>query len=221
MHRSTILSLAFLLASAPALAQNAPGAEAGRCTTPDTVVVRGNTRISDASIRADAGITKGVTLNFRDVQRAITGLFGTGQFDDVKILCDSPEASGKAVLAIVVKERPVLDAIDLRGFKTVSKKSATDSVDILIGRALDPTLVAKLVARVDSLYQKAGYYLARVTVDSQLTGDHVKLVVRVDEGRRLAVSGVQVDGNQKLSDKDIVHAMKTRPEGFFWLRKGE
>jgi outer membrane protein insertion porin family len=54
-----------------------------------------------------------------------------------------------------------------------------------------------------------------------MTGDHIKLLVKVDEGRRLAVSGVQVDGNQKMSDKEIVKAMKTRPEGFFWFRKGE
>ena len=222
MYRSLILPLAFLLASAPALAQDTTSsAEAGRCTTPDSVVVRGNARISESSILADAGITRGEALNFRSVQRAIGGLFDTGQFDDIKILCDPPSASKKSVLAVVVKERPVLDAIDLRGFKTVSKKSATDSVDILIGRALDPTKVAKLVARVDSLYQKEGYYLARVKVDSQMTGDHVKLVVTVDEGRRLAVSGVQIDGNRKMSDKEIVGAMKTRPEGFFWFRKGE
>ncbi|HWE43578.1 MAG TPA: outer membrane protein assembly factor BamA [Gemmatimonadaceae bacterium] len=204
--------------SAPALAQEP--AAGGRCTTPDSIAIRGNTRISDATIRSDAGLTAGVALNYRAIQRAIQTLFATGEYADVQALCDIAP-NGRATLALVVRERPVLESIDLVGFKTVSKKSATDSIDLPIGRAVDPGTVAKLVARVDSLYEKAGYYLARVTVDTTTDGDKVKLVVRVDEGSRLAVSGVRIDGNRRMSDKEIARAMKTQPEGFLWFKRGE
>lgn len=218
MLRPSFVVLALALASAPALAQEP--AAGGRCTTPDSIAVRGNTRISDATIRSDAGLTAGVPLNYRAVQRAIQTLFATGEYADVQALCDVAP-NGRATLALVVQERPVLESIDLVGFKTVSKKSATDSIDLPIGRAVDPGTVAKLVARVDSLYEKAGYYLARVTVDTTKDGDKVKLVVRVDEGSRLAVSGVRIDGNSRMSDKEIARAMKTQPEGFLWFKRGE
>jgi outer membrane protein insertion porin family len=218
MLRPSFVVLALALASAPALAQDP--AAGGRCTTPDSIAVRGNTRISDATILSDAGLTAGIPLNYRAVQRAIQTLFATGEYADVQALCDIAP-NGRATLALVVKERPVLESIDLVGFKTVSKKSATDSIDLPIGRAVDPGTIAKLVARVDSLYEKAGYYLARVTVDTTKDGDKVKLVVRVDEGSRLAVSGVRIDGNSRMSDKEIAGAMKTQPEGFLWFKRGE
>ena len=202
------------------MAQDVP-AEAGRCAVPDSVVVRGNTRISDGTIRSDAGFTPGVQLNFRAVQRGIETLFATGEYEDVQILCDAGSDSAKTVLAIVVRERPTLSSIELHGFKRVSKRTATDSVDILVGRPLDPTLVARLVERIDSLYEKQGYYLAQVTVDSTRKDGTIDLDVRVDEGSRLAVSGVQIEGNRRVSDGAIVKAMKTKPEGFLWFRRGE
>ena len=219
MLRPSLVVLAIALASAPALAQ--VSIANGQCATPDSVAVRGNARISDATIRSDAGLTAGTTLNFRAVQRAMETLFATGEYADVQALCDIAP-NGKSTLAIVVRERPVLESIDLAGFKTVSRKSATDSIDLPIGRAVDPSTVAKLVARIDSLYEKAGYYLAHVTVDSTLdTDNRLKLVVRVDEGSRLAVSGVRIDGNHRMSDKAIAAAMKTQPEGFLWFKRGE
>ncbi len=41
-----------------------------------------------------------------------------------------------------------------------------DRVDLLIGKPIDPAQVAKDVARIDSLYQSEGYFLAKVTVDT-------------------------------------------------------
>ncbi|HEX2779046.1 MAG TPA: outer membrane protein assembly factor BamA [Gemmatimonadaceae bacterium] len=220
MYRIPLAAIALALASAPLLAQDVTAPPGGRCTTPDSIAVRGNSRVSESSIRSNAGLSAGAPLNYRAVQRAVSGLFDTGDFEDVQAVCEILPGD-KALLALVVRERPILQSIDLAGFKTVSRKSATDSVDIPIGRALDPSTVAKLVSRIDSLYAKQGYYLAKVTVDSTREGDHVKLVVRVNEGSRLAVSGVRIEGNKRLSDKEIAGAMKTRPEGFFWFRRGE
>ena len=217
MFRSSIAVFVLALASVPARAQAPVN---GRCSTPDSIAVRGNTRISESTIRSDAGLTGGTALNFRAVQKAMETLFATGEYEDVQALCEVA-SNGRTTLALVLRERPVLESIDLVGFKIVSKKSATDSIDLPIGRAVDPSTVAKLVARVDSLYEKAGYYLARVTVDTTRHDDKVKLVVRVAEGSRLAVSGVRIEGNHKLSDKEIARAMKTRPEGFLWFRRGE
>ena len=47
------------------------------------------------------------------------------------------------------------------------------------------------------------------------------LTFHVTEGRRLAIAGVEVEGNKALTDKEIVGAISTKPEGFFWWRNGE
>jgi outer membrane protein insertion porin family len=212
--------------SAPAFAQQgAGGADApltGPCATPDSVVFRGNQRISDAMLRGDAGITPGMQLNARILQRAIKNLYATAQFEDIAIVCE-PNGAGpaKSLVAFVVKERPVLGDIRVTGPMRLSAGSVRDRIDLLVSRPIDPASVARSVARIDSLYEANGYYLARVTVDTEVVAGQTTLTFRVNEGRRTAVSGISVEGNHALSDKAIVKGMQTRPEGFLWWKKGE
>jgi len=213
------LSLLFLCAAgSSALAQDAaPGA----CTTPDTVTVAGNARVSEATIRSTAGLAPRVTLNFRDVQRAIKALFATGQFDDVQILCAVPPAAPQTTLTIQVRERPVLTKVSVVGPQRVDPGDVKERLTLMVGRPLDPALVAQAVERADSLYEAKGYYLARIHVDSTIGGDKISIVFRVEEGRRLAISGLRVTGNRHVSASDIASVMESKPEGFWWFREGE
>jgi outer membrane protein insertion porin family len=217
MSRLPLLLLCLAAASAPALAQDTPP---GKCSVPDSIAIRGNNHVDEATIRGDAGLVSGANLNYRDIQRAIRAVFATGQFDDVKITCDPQAAGGKTVLAITVVERPVLSDVRIEGVDRVSKKSVRDRIEIPEARPLNPALVTRAVERIDSLYESHGYYLARVKPETTMVGQQVRLTFKVDEGRRLAVSGIRVVGNNKISDGDIVKAMKTKPEGFLWFRKG-
>ncbi|HXV17101.1 MAG TPA: hypothetical protein VD758_10005, partial [Gemmatimonadaceae bacterium] len=85
MKKYVVSLLAIMAAGSSAYAQETGGP--GACTTPDTVMIAGNSRVSDATIRASAGLPAHTTLNFRDVQRAIKALFTTGQFEDIQISC--------------------------------------------------------------------------------------------------------------------------------------
>ena len=218
MRRLIFLPLALLGAAVTAHAQQSTG---GPCSSPDSIAVRGNKRIAVSTIRADAGLTQRTQLSYPVIRRAIRDLFSTGQFEDVQLGCVVDSTTNKATLIIEVRERPVLDEVSVEGVKRLSEGSVKDKVELLIGRPIDPTLVAKAIQKIDSMYEKDGYYLARVTPETTFVGDRAKLVFRIDEGRRLAVSGVRIDGNKRLTDKELVKAMKTKPEGFWWFRKGE
>jgi len=214
-----VVSLLFLSAAgSSALAQDAaPGA----CTTPDTIAVAGNARVTEATIRTTAGLNPRTPLNYRDVQRAIKALFGTGQFDDVAILCMVPPLAPRTTLTIKVKERPLLTKVSVIGADRVDPKEIKDRLSLVVGRPLDPGLVAKAVARADSLYEAKGYYLARIHTDSVVSGDKISIVFRIEEGRRLAISGLHVTGNRNVAATDIAGVMESKPEGFWWFRKGE
>jgi len=219
MRRLPLVALASLVAAAaPARAQDA--ALSGRCTTPDSVVFRGASRVSPATMRSDAGLPSG-TLGYRDIQRAIRNLFATGQFDDVKAACEASPSGESAVLVFTVRERPVLQGIEVSGTDRVSASSVRDRIDLLVGRPLDPAAVAKAVQRIDSLYSARGFYLAEIRPETTTVANGVNLNFRVNEGRRLAVSGIKIEGNAALPDKTVVRGMQTKPEGFLWWRRGE
>ncbi len=209
-----------LLALAGALPLAAQQPDDGRCQAPDSIAVSGNKRVAASSVLSDAGLQPKTALNYPTLQRAIRNVFEGGQFDDVQLSCVLAPDGQRATLLIKVTERPILADVDVAGPSVVSLRSVRDKVDLLIGRPVDPAQVALAITRIDSLYQANGFYLADVKPETTTVDDKVKLLFRVDEGRRLAISGVRVLGNHEVASKDVVGAMKTRPEAFWFWRKG-
>lgn len=219
MLRLTFAALALTaLAGASPLAAQQP--DDGRCQTPDSIAVTGNRRVPASTILSDAGLQARTALNYPTLQRAIRGVFQGGQFDDVQLSCVLSSDATRATLLIKVVERPLLADVDVSGPSEVSLRTVKDKVDLLIGRAVDPAAVAAVITRIDSVYQANGFYLAQVKPETTTVGEKIKLVFRVDEGRRLAISGVQVIGTRQVAASAVVKSMKTRPEGFWWWRKG-
>jgi outer membrane protein insertion porin family len=190
------------------------------CAAPDSVAIRGAGKAaSEDQIRNDVGIQPKSTVNSRTVTQAIKNLYATNLFDDVSSACET--IGGKAVLVFTVAERRILSDFQVTGPDKVSPSSVRERIDLIVGKPIDPSQVARSVARIDSLYQSEGYYLAHVKVDTIKDREATTLIFHVEEGRRLAVSGVEIVGNKALTDKEIVGAMNTKPEGFLWWRNGE
>ena len=217
MRKAFVAVLALVCAAGPLAAQDA---STGPCATPETIEISGNTRGDPAVIQTTSGLTAGAQLSSRDVSRAIKALYATQNFDDVQIVCRL-NAAGKGVLVIVLKERPVLASYTVTGMRRVSAKDVKERIAFLPGSPIDPGLIAKAIERTDSLYQAKGYYLARIAVDSTFTDGKLRLAFKIDEGRRLAISGIRIEGNKSISDREIVAAMSIKPEGFLWTRPGE
>src|SRR6476661_5448376 len=220
-----LASLIGVVAALPAVRAQQPSSAAasaatGPCATPDSVAFRGLSRIPEGDVRSDIGITPKSTISGRIVTQALKNLYATNNFEaNGTATCDT--IGGKSVLIFNLTERRILSEVSVVGAEKVSASSVKDRVDILIGKPINPAQVAKDVARIDALYQSEGYFLAKVVVDTVKDGAATTLVFRIDEGRRLAISGVQVEGNKALTTKQIVGVMSTSPEGFFWWKKGE
>ena len=219
MRRLVLPFIALLATASAAAAQDASAV--GACSQPDSIAFRGNTRLGDALLRSDAGITTGATLNYRALQRAVKALYGTLQFEDVRALCE-PLPGGKSMLVFQLKERPMLIDVDVQGANKVSPSTVRDQVDLLVGRPIDPAQVTQTIVKIDSVYEAAGYAVAEVRAETTYVDSaSARIMFHVDEGHRTAVSGVRVTGNKAISAKQIVGAMDTKPEGFFFWDKGE
>jgi outer membrane protein insertion porin family len=220
MSRILLVVLA-LAAGSPLFAQD-PAANVARCLSPDTIIVRGNSRVERQRVVGSSGLTLGAPLNFPAIQRAIRDLFATGDFDDVRVTCGIPDAPTGAAIVIDVKERPLLGDVKVEGPRDIPPRTVEDRIELLFGRPVDPALVATAMRRIDSLYKSRGYYLARIRPETTTTGDdRIALTFHIDEGRRLAVSGLRVTGSPGVGAERIAAAMETKPEGFWFFRKGE
>jgi outer membrane protein insertion porin family len=188
--------------------------------TIDSIAVVGNQRLTASQIIGTSGLVSRQPVNYRDIQRAITALFRTGQFDDVLV---EQQPFGKGLLlTLKVKERPILERWAVRGVTKLSEGEVKGRVKLTDNRPLDRNAVEQSRAAIDSLYKHEGYYAAQVkTLDLPQADGKLRLVFDVHEGERVAISQVVVDGNKHFSDKDVVKHMSTRPEGFWWFQNGE
>ena len=137
MHRLRVLLLAlFAMGATEAIAQDVSGAP-GPCATPAAIAVTGNSRVTEATIVASAGLRAGDTYGYRDIQRAIELLFGSGQFEDVQINC-SLDNNSRATLVVAVRERPLLSGFTFTGINRVAEKDVRERLEQPVGAPLDP-----------------------------------------------------------------------------------
>lgn len=187
----------------------------------DSIAVVGPRRNTRETVLNTAGIPVGSPITYRDIQHAIRALYALGQFDDVQVFY-SEDAAGRRILTIALKERPILLRTAIRGVAKLSEHSVRERIEMPSNRPLDPGLVARARQRIDSLYEAEGYYLADVKpLVIPQDSDHAIAVFDITEGRRVAVSAIEIEGNHDFRDGQIVGHMKTRPEGFFWWQRGD
>lgn len=195
-------------------------AQAGEGTVVDTVIVSGASRLPLTTVLTLAAIPTGRPISYRDVQRAIHTLYGTGQYQDIRVF--QGRAGGREALRIDLVERPVLARWTVRGATAVSEGTVRGRSRLYEGQPYDPAAAARTRAVIDSIYRQKGFYLARVELRELPQDDgSLRVVFDVDEGRRVAIARVEVEGNQRFNDEQVVDRLKTGPEGFFWFQKGE
>lgn len=218
MRGGTLLLGAALLG---AVSTVLPAQERGELTTVlDSIAVVGARRVAVTRILAVSGLPVGQEISYRDVQRAITALYETGQFDDVRI--SQGEVDGRRILQIEVVERPQLAGWSVRGVERLGERSVRGKIRLQEGRPYDPAAVRRSLAAVDSLYRREGYYRASIRARELPQSDgSLRLVFDVDEGRRVAISQIVVEGNEVFDDGTVAGRMKTGTEGFWWFQRGE
>ncbi|MEP6572718.1 MAG: outer membrane protein assembly factor BamA, partial [Gemmatimonadota bacterium] len=135
---------------------------------------------------------------------------------------DQQGDSGKVILLITVKERPLLQKWSVKGAERVSERAVREKVKLVDGHPLDRAAVERARAGIDSVYKSAGYYAARIkTSEIKEPSGQVRVVFDIEEGSRVSISQVSVEGNTHFTDKEIVGHMASRPEGFFWFQRGK
>jgi outer membrane protein insertion porin family len=223
MFRSRLLALTLSLGCflPPVLRAQDQEAQPPALAVVDSIEVSGNSRLTAQQVLGTSGLVTGQPTNYRDLQRAIVALFKTGQFDDVAI-SQADDSTGRVLLLIRVKERPLLQRWALKGAEQIAGRTLKEKIKLADGRPLDRAAVERARGAIDSIYRTQGYYAASVKViETSPAPGQAGIIFDINEGNRVAISQVQVEGNDKFPDKSLVKHMATKPEGFFWWQKGK
>jgi outer membrane protein insertion porin family len=189
----------------------------------DSIAVEGVSRVARTSVIAQLGFVVGDTINYRDVQEAQTRLWQLGQFSDIRVFARGGVGDAPAVVVIQVEEQPLVRRVEFRGLERASPRAVRDSAGLRDGEPFSPQEVLEGRRVLLQSLSDEGIPFARVQVREEAVEgmeNVVDVIFDVEEGNRVAVAEVVVEGNENVSLDDIVSALGTRPEGFWWFQGG-
>ena len=111
---------------------------------------------------------------------------------------------------------------EVSGNGKVSTRSVRDRIRVREGRPIDRNGIQQALLAIDSLYTERGYYAATVVAQERpLDDEGVQVLFEIHEGERVAISQIDIVGNEVFDDGEVVGGMSTGPEGFWWYKDGE
>ncbi len=181
------------------------------------IEVSGNLRVSEMAVANTLGLIQGETYPYEEVRSGLRRIYATGFFEDVRLLTEETEQGHALVIEVV--ERPVVGAIRITGeHRKIDKGDIRKVVVLGVGSSLEERLVFESIAAIDSLYKDKGYYVAKVDHEVEPVNEStVALVFNIDEGAKVKVGEITIEGNRSLSSKAVRDVMETKEKG--WINR--
>ncbi|HEU5305117.1 MAG TPA: outer membrane protein assembly factor BamA [Gemmatimonadales bacterium] len=181
------------------------------------LVVEGNRRVQEAVILSRVQTRIGAPFNPSQLSDDLRSIFALGFFDDVQAKVEDFEGGIKVIL--VVMERPFVRDVEFVGNKKLATSDLQDQIDIRLGSVYNPVEVRKAQEKLHDYYEQSGYFEVKITPETErLSGGDVKVIFTIDEGRRIKIDRIVINGNQGLSDRQIKKVLVTQEREYFFLR---
>ncbi len=201
-----VVCLTLFVLSAGVAAQESP-----RVVKIDVI---GNRIATPSLILGVAAIDLGSPLSPTAVQESIHRLYSLGIFRDVRI--DAEEVTGGLHIYIVVSELPKLASLDFDGNGKISDNDLREKLNLGVGGYISPYLIHQKMEEIRQLYAGKGYFQAEITPVLKYNADSTEasLVYEIDEKSKVKVEHVEIIGNERVRDGDLVGKMRNRKRGF-------
>jgi outer membrane protein insertion porin family len=152
------------------------------------------------------------------LRRDFQSVWNTNFFEDVRMEVEDGE-TGK-IIYFIVQERPLIRRITYDGVKSVQESEILEAfrearVGLTVEMQYDPTRVRHAEVVLKQLLSFRGRHFAKVWHNTRrIPPNAVILTFVVEEGPKVKVGRVRLDGNRRFSDRRLVRAMKnSRPYG--------
>ena len=177
----------------------------------DKVVINGNKRISDETIKIYGEINNTKNYTEKNSNLILKNLYSTGFFENVEILFD------KNTLTINLKEYPTINQLIIVGEK--SKKYVNEikkSISSKQKKSLNKSNLAKDINLIKSLYSSLGYNFAKVeTKLKKIDNENYDLLFQIERGKKTKISKINFIGNNSIRTKRLKSIIASE-ESKFW-----
>ena len=164
--------------------------------------IEGLQRVSEGTVYNYLPVNIGDHLTPQRVREAIRALYATGFFRDVQMRRDGN------TLVVVVLERPSIESFEITGNKDIKTEDLQKSlrgVGLAAGKTFDRSVLEDVTQYLTDQYYSRGKYGVRIdTKVEEESGNRVKIKIDIKEGNRAKIREINIVGNTKFKDKDIL-----------------
>ncbi len=180
----------------------------------NSIEIRGLKRIDDTAVKTKISQRQGDGISQEKTNEDIKNIYKLGYFDDVQAEIEPFEGGIK--LIYVVREKPTIVKIDLQGNDEFDDAKLKEKLTITSGAIADAVLIQDNAAKLKAFYEEEGYWLARVVpVIKVINADEVTLTYQIDEGNKVKIKEIRIEGKKVFSEKKIKGVMETKERGLF------
>lgn len=181
------------------------------------IKVEGIERIDPEAVLNSSGLLPGDRMDENAITEAVKRIYQLGYFSEVLVSRDSTGTG--YVLTFSVKEKPIVERVEFFGNKKIKSDELEEKVALKAGSFLDPQYVVQSKDTIKALYLEKGYFNAQVTDTLIESGSRYAVRFKIEEGKKIRVKDIVINGNNSLKDKAVIKAMKTKPRGWFLALK--
>ena len=182
--------------------------------------IEGLQRISEGTVFNYLPVNIGDHLDGARIGEAMRALYATGFFRDVELRRD-----GNTLLVVVV-ERPSIAKFEIKGnkdIKTEDLQKSLRNVGLATGKTFDRSVLDEVKQYLTDQYFSRGKYAVRVdTKITDLPGNKVDIIVDIKEGKRAKIEQINIVGNTKFKEKDILDSFELKtPNWLSWYKQDD
>ena len=184
------------------------------------IEIEGNNKIESRMIRSVITFDTGEFLSEEKVAESIKNLYQLNVFSDVKIYKETRDNG--LIVKIIVKEFPIVNELEIEGNDKLNEKEIKELITISKGSYFAPYLKSEARRNIIEKYREKSYNYASVDFEvEKLQSDLVNVTIKIDEGEKIVIKKIEIHGNKKVTDKDILGEMKTKKSSLFRSGKFE
>jgi outer membrane protein insertion porin family len=182
-------------------------------TTVEGITINGNRRIPRQTIEYNLQTKPGGELDPNVIARDVRALYALGYFEDIRV-DEEPGNRGGVVVVFTVKETPLIRHIDYKGAKSftnseILQKFREKKVGLSVESPFDQTRVKRAEAVLKQMLAEKGHQNATVSTNVDQTGPgSVDITFNVNEGPKLKVEKITIEGNHAFTTREVKRAMK-------------
>lgn len=176
------------------------------------IKLEGLKSVAPSSIYEALPFKPGDIVEPEKVRSAIKNLFSKGFFSDISVYYEEENKT----LIFSFKEKPRIGEVEIRGAKKIKEKDIKEKIKLKVGNFIDYSVIAEDISSIEGFYKEKGFPFAEVTYEiKEVKEGRVKVLYQIDEGEKLYVRKIYLNGNKNIPDGEIKKYLETKEKGFF------